>query len=271
VLNNPEAPKYVPQSVVGAILPGSIDFLQASPPCIHSSSAKKHGTVSLADKKLEQYLLDATLGHFTRSQPKLFVLENVPPYFTQDRVAQLEQTAAKAGYCFTLTRYRGSDFGLPVARDRIFAVMAQQPLKPCVPWTGDRVRWPDLLIDHLEPEPNGLTKWQQAAVKEDTPFCLIPRVGSWGAAKVTTRCDNLPTITASLGDDSRGGKGRRRMWTVYEPESGICYNVKVAGFAAAMGIPANFLFTSNYRRDIRAIGNGIIPWALNEIVSRSNL
>jgi site-specific DNA-cytosine methylase len=275
-LNNPEASYFEPQSVVGAILPGGIDFLQASPPCIHSSGAKKHGTVTTGDKEEEDYLFEATLGHFTRSQPKLFVLENVPPYFNQQRMLRLEEVAKKSGYFFRMCKYRGADFGLPINRDRGFATFSKQELFPCNKWQGDVLRWPDLLLNHLEEEPNGLTVWQQKAFAKDKPQyreIMMPRVGSWAAdGRICyTRCDNLPAITASLGNDGHGGKGRRRMWTVYDQESGLVQNVKVSGFAALMGVPDSFFFTGNYRRDICAIGNGIIPWVLNEIVSRSRL
>jgi site-specific DNA-cytosine methylase len=276
VLNNIEAPNYSPQSVQNADLPLYIDFLQASPPCIHSSGAKRNGTVSASDKEQEEHLFKSTLYHFARVKPQLFVLENVPAYFTKQRVEWLDQFAELGGYSFQLCKCSGTDFGLPISRARGFAVLSKEPLKPFYSSLQPAsVEWPDLLSEHLEPETRGLTKWQLAAIEKEKPqqrLILMSRVGSWGGSRLCyLNHQNLPAITASLGDDGKGGNGRRHMWTVYDQESGLTQNVKVSGFAALMGVPKSFIFTGNPRRDIRAIGNGVIPWALNDLVLRSAL
>jgi site-specific DNA-cytosine methylase len=213
--------------------------------------------------------------HFNRAEPKLFILENVPPYFNLKRVERLEYVAALAGYYFKLCHYKGEAFGLPICRNRSFAVFSERPLvdRDLSLQLSPKLDWLSLLRDHLESEARGLTRWQTAAIEKEKPagVILMPRVGSWAGRNIChEKGDNLPAITASLGDDGKGGSGRRRMWTVYNPVSGEIQNVRISGFAALMGIPESFIFTANYRRDIRAIGNGIIPAIINDLVQRSN-
>jgi site-specific DNA-cytosine methylase len=275
VLNNVDAPSYPPQSVVEASLPNHIDVLQASPPCIYSSPARKSGTVSRDNIEQEDYLLETTLVHFNRARPKLFILENVPLYFNLRRMERLEYVAALTGYHFKLCHYKGAAFGLPICRDRGFAVFSECPLADRdLSLQLAKLGWPSLLRDHLEPETRGLTKWQTAALEKEKPqtrMILMPRVGSWAGKNICyEKGDNLPAITASLGDDGHNGNGRRRMWTVYDQALEQAHNVKISGFAALMGVPESFIFTVNYRRDMRAIGNGIIPAIINDLVQRSN-
>jgi DNA (cytosine-5)-methyltransferase 1 len=91
-----------------------------------------------------------------QSQPRVFVLENVPPLLNSEEFAQLERTLTAQGYRIAAEVLNAADFGVPQARKRAIVIGSRvgEPSLPA-PTTPNRPRTVRDAIGDLPAEPTG--------------------------------------------------------------------------------------------------------------------
>jgi site-specific DNA-cytosine methylase len=269
-----------PRDILTSPIPAQeVDILQASPPCVNFSGAKIKKNVTLADQEKDMALSLKIADYVDRMNPKLVIIENVPKYFKSEAFKQIRTKIESLGYNQSnySTRF-GWSYGLPIARERGFYVAwkgSERVYKQSSYKKAGSEGWYRHIQDCLTPETGGLTKWQNLALdnfkvsNNYSGLVIMSRVGMRKTANYVYELNAiLPAIKASLADDGKGGRGRSKIWTVHNIQTGYNMNLEPRAFANLMGVERTFQISEIPRVALRSIGNGIVPAIINDLVEQ---
>lgn len=155
------------------------DVLHASPPCPSFSIANSKAAEQQAD--IDMAL--ATACFICKLQPRVFTLENVPPYRHAVLFGIVVGALAEMGYFYDWDILNAADFGVPQTRRRLFLRAVHgallPPLPPPEPWIG----WLEAIEDLLPTLPESqFAPWQLARLPDEFRTMLLPGGGNTNLA-----------------------------------------------------------------------------------------
>lgn len=196
--NHPDTPITVAsvQDVNPARLE-AVDLLHASPPCQAHSQARSKSLDKRDDEEVGLIVLD----YLKALRPRLFTLENVPPYQHHPVFKRIVAGLFQLGYFVHFDVLNAADYGIPQTRRRLILRTVRGGLVPMLPeptpWQG----WYSAIEDLIPTLPeSAFAPWQLARLPELIDTTLIDRLNSGnnnGAGTHRRHVDPAFTITAS--------------------------------------------------------------------------
>lgn len=134
-----------------------VDLLWCSPPCPGYSVARSRALGAHGSEELGL----AVIPYLEVLRPRVFLLENVPPYASSPAFKQIVAALYRLGYMVDWSNINAADCGVPQTRNRLYLRAVRDallpPLPAPVPWVG----WYQAIEDLLPTLPeSAFAPWQ---------------------------------------------------------------------------------------------------------------
>jgi DNA-cytosine methyltransferase len=147
-----------------------VDTLWASPPCQAHSQARARSLPGRDDAEVGIVCLD----YVRALRPRVFILENVPPYQHAGVFKRIVADLFELGYMVAWDILNSADFGVPQTRRRLILRAYRDGLVPTLPqptaWRG----WYSAIADMVDTLPESqFAPWQLARLPETLTECGV--------------------------------------------------------------------------------------------------
>lgn len=224
------------------------DILQASPVC---SNFSKYSTCNKASESpLDLEMAQATIDAIATTQPRYFMLENVPAYSNSQSFKNIVQFLSKNNYWYDWKIINMANYGIPQNRKRLILLAGLEQFWT-FPQEERKVGWLEAIAG-LKLDRTTLTGQQlKVAAKyldifDKKPDFLIQRVGVDHAIRFAK--DQAWTLTRSMFTDTRGAA---RAKVINASIDGKHYNLSYRAIARLCGFPDWFSL------DAKRVGQGL--------------
>lgn len=184
-----------------------IDVLLASPPCPAFSAARSKKLAARDDG----WLGLAVIPYIETLLPRVFILENVPPYLTAGWpiLSQIVGVLWRLGYTVDWSIVNAADHGVAQTRSRLFVRAVRGALLPALPAPVPWVGWYTAIEDLIPGLPESkLAPWQVERLSRHPVYgsflvdCTTAPAPN-GERGLTTRRLSVPAVTVKAGTDKR--------------------------------------------------------------------
>lgn len=176
-----------------------VDVLLASPPCPAFSTARSR---TLAPRD-DGWLGLAIIPYLEALRPRVFVLENVPPYLTTGWpiLSQIVACLWRLGYVVDWSIVNAADYGVPQTRSRLFVRATRDGLLPPwpapLPWVG----WYQEIADLIPTLPESrLAPWQAKRLSAHPVYGSV-LLHTFSHSDAIPRPFNQPAFTTSASQN----------------------------------------------------------------------
>jgi DNA (cytosine-5)-methyltransferase 1 len=240
---------------------GDLLILQASPPCQDYSRANVGKQTYVGDRA---NVLGQTFRHYEMLKPEYIILENVIEYRSAPVYLEFEAKLISMGYSILKVLLPASSMGVPQHRKRFYMVAwAEGYPQPDIRVThqpSQIVGWGSVMQDILHTfRPSDLTQSQAKAIAFKGIYNglhMLERIRYRKLPKIKALNEVGITITASMGDDYKGGT-RNKVLDIWNADKKCLVSVPQRGLARLQTFPDSYEFSGNMRIDCRGIGNAV--------------